>query len=83
MSFPSFLEKGWRLGTNRQWGESPHAQSLTPLRLLTRFGVYHLSQSSLCSFLLRLPFFPILLTVLTGNEATGRALVSLVAEVRI
>ena len=82
MSFPSSLEKGWRLGTNRQWGESPRAQSPTPLRSLTRFGVYHFSQSSLCSILLRLPFFPILLAVLTDNEATGRALVSLVAEVR-
>ena len=34
-----------------------------PLRSLTRFGVYHHPLSSLCSALLRLPNFPILLAI--------------------
>ena len=83
ISFPSLVEMGWRIGTNREWGETPRAAFAHPPSLAhSRSRVYHFSHSSLCSLLLRLPFFPILLIVLTSNEATGRALVSLAAEVR-
>ena len=53
-----FLEMGWRVDTNRQWGESPRVALAHPPSLAhSRSRVYHNSLSSLCSVLLPLPSF--------------------------
>ena len=52
------LETGWRVDTNRQWGESPRVALAHPPSLAhSRSRVYHFSHSSLCSVLLPLPLF--------------------------
>ena len=53
-----YLEMGWRIGTNREWGETPRAAFAHPPSLAhSRSRVYHSSLSSLCSVLLPLPSF--------------------------
>ena len=77
ISFP-FVLQGWQLGTNRQQGESPCTTVAHPLSSHSPEGVYHHSLSSLCSFLLCLPFFSIFLFAADPcNVACGLTLVGL------